>query len=250
MKKKKITYPIYKAIKFVVGHIYPKTEVVGLENIPDGEPVVFVGNHSQMNGPIVCELYLPNRYTWCAGEMMKIKDVPSYAYKDFWSEKPKFLRPFYKVLSYLIAPLSQLVFTNADTVAVYHDARLLSTFRTTINLLCEGSSIVIFPEHNVPHNNILYEFQNRFVDVASMYHKKCGKELLFVPLYIAPKLKKMYIGKPTRYSPSSPLKEERERITAYLSEQITNTARSLPYHTVIPYRNIPKKLYPTNKEEK
>lgn len=250
MKKKKITYPIYKAIKFAIRHIYPKTEVVGLENIPEGEPVVFVGNHSQMNGPIVCELYLPNRYTWCAGEMMKIKDVPSYAYKDFWSEKPKFLRPFYKVLSYMIAPLSQLVFTNADTVAVYHDARLLLTFRTTINLLCEGSSIVIFPEHNVPFNNILYEFQNRFVDVASMYHKKCGKELLFVPLYIAPKLKKMYIGKPIRYSSSSPLKDERERITAYLSSQITDTARSLPYHTVVPYRNIPKKLYPKNKEEK
>lgn len=124
------------------------------------------------------------------------------------------------------------------------------TFRTTINLLCEGSSIVIFPEHNVPFNNILYEFQNRFVDVASMYHKKCGKELLFVPLYIAPKLKKMYIGKPIRYSSSSPLKDERERITAYLSSQITDTARSLPYHTVVPYRNIPKKLYPKNKEEK
>ncbi|MBO5232089.1 MAG: hypothetical protein J6B88_05635 [Clostridia bacterium] len=89
MKKKQKRPWIFRVIKYLVRLFYPKTEVVGLQNMPD-EPVVIVGNHTQMHGPIACELYFPeNYYTWCAGQMMKLKEVPAYAYKDFWSQKAK-----------------------------------------------------------------------------------------------------------------------------------------------------------------
>lgn len=115
MGERKIS-PLYRLIKAAVRAVYPKIKVVGEENLPP-EPVVYVGNHSQMNGPIACELYTPGEhYIWCAGEMMDKKEVPAYAYQDFWSEKPKAVRWFYKLLSYIIAPLSQLVFTNANTI--------------------------------------------------------------------------------------------------------------------------------------
>ena len=95
MNKEK-TSPLYRFIKWMVWVFHPKMEVVGAENLP-GEPVMMVGNHTQMNGPIACELYFPgNRYTWCAGQMMHLKEVPSYAYQDFWSEKPKYIRWCYK----------------------------------------------------------------------------------------------------------------------------------------------------------
>ncbi len=248
MTKRKWSYPIFRIIKWFVWLFYPKMKVEGFENLPKDEPVIYVGNHTQMNGPIACELYLPNRYTWCAGEMMKTCEVPSYAYRDFWSEKPKALRPFYKLLSYLIAPLSALVFTNADTVPVYHDSRLLTTFRETIRLLSEGKSIVIFPEHDVEYNHIIYQFQDKYIDIAQLYYKKYGKELSFVPLYLAPKLKRMYIGKPVRYSHDAGISDERDRITKYLMSEITDIATSLPCHTVVPYKNLPRKLYHTNKE--
>jgi len=87
--------------------------------------------------------------------------------------------------------------------------------------------------------------------VAKLYYRKTGKELSFVPLYIAPKLKKMYLGKPIRFCAANPMEEERRRICDYLMREITEIAVSLPEHTVVPYRNIPKKLYPSNipKEE-
>ena len=128
MGERKIS-PLYRLIKAAVRAVYPKIKVVGEENLPP-EPVVYVGNHSQMNGPIACELYTPGEhYIWCAGEMMDKKKVPAYAYQDFWSEKPKAVRWFYKLLSYIIAPLSQLVFTNANTIGVYHDAKIITTFK-------------------------------------------------------------------------------------------------------------------------
>lgn len=245
-RKSTKTSPLYKVIKALVKLFYPKMEVVGTENLPE-EPAIIVGNHTQINGPIACELYFPgNRYTWCASQMMHLKEVPGYAYQDFWSKKPKATRWFYKLLSYIIAPLSVCVFNNANTIAVYHDNRGISTFKDTIAKLQEGASIVIFPEHDEDYNHILCQFQDKFIDVARIYYKKTGAELSFVPLYIAPYLKKMYIGKPIRFCASTPIKEERQRICSYLMEEITNIACSLPPHTVVPYRNVSKKFYPSN----
>lgn len=236
----------YRAVKWLVRLFYPKIAVVGKENLPD-EAAVIVANHTQMNGPIACELYFPTqRYTWCAGQMMHLKEVPAYAYQDFWSQKPKLVRPFYKLLSYLIAPLSVCVFNSAKTIGVYRDSRIISTFKTTVKRLTEGYSVVIFPEHDEPYNHILCQFQDRFIDVAKLYYKKTGKELSFVPMYIAPKLKTMYLGVPIRFCAANPMEQERERICTYLMTQITQIACALPAHTVVPYKNIPRKDYPSN----
>ncbi|MBE5867698.1 MAG: hypothetical protein E7293_01865 [Lachnospiraceae bacterium] len=245
MNDKKVSL-MYRIIKWLVKLFYPKTEVVGAENLP-GEPAMIVGNHAQMNGPIVCELYFPvERYTWCAGQMMHLKEVPAYAFEDFWSQKPKYIRWFYKILSYLIAPLAVCVFNNANTIGVYRDARIMSTFKETISKLQEGASIVVFPEQDEAYNHIICNFQERFIDIAKLYYKRTGKELSFVPMYIAPGLKKMYLGKPIRYQAANPIGQETRRICDYLMKEITEIACSLPKHTVVPYKNIPKKEYPTN----
>ena len=237
---------LFKLIKLFVKLFYPKMEVIGIENLPE-EPCIIVGNHTQMNGPICAELYCPGEhYTWCAGEMMHLKEVPEYAFRDFWSQKPRWTHPWFVLLSYLIAPLSVVVFNNAHTIGVYHDTRLIGTFKNTVKRLQEGNSIVIFPEHDVKYNHIIYDFQDRFIDVAKLYYKKTGKPVSFVPQYIAPKLKQMHLGKPIQFNPNVPMDEERRRICRYLMDEITDIAVSLPEHTVIPYRNIPKKDYPKN----
>lgn len=247
--KQRISYLCFRLIRWLVWLFYPKTTIQGLENLPD-EACIVVGNHTQMNGPIVGELYFPgDRRIWCAGQMMHLKDVPAYAYQDFWSEKPKGLRWFYKILSYLIAPLSTCVFQNAHTIGVYHDARIVSTFRKTVQALENGANVVIFPECPTPHNNIINQFQDKFIDVAKLYYKRTGKAVCFVPMYIAPKLKTSYIGTPIRFDPETPMDQERSRIRDCLMAQITDIAVNLPPHIVVPYSNVSKKLYPKNKPE-
>ncbi len=245
-KRNKFSYGCYRVIRWLVKLFYPRIRVSGEENLPK-EPCLVVANHCQLNGPIACELYFPgNRYTWCAGEMMHLKDVPSYAYQDFWSNKPKLTRWFYRILSYIIAPISVCVFNNARTIAVYRDSRCVSTFKNTVRRLSDGANVVVFPEHHVDHNHILCDFQDRFIDIAKLYYRQTGKELAFVPMYIAPTLKTMYIGTPTYFDSTQPLTEERQRIKAYLMEEITKTAEALPPHKVVPYHNLPKRKYPMN----
>lgn len=241
---------LYRLVRWLVWLFFPKMRVQGAENLPAGEPCVIVGNHCQMNGPITAELYSPvNRYTWCAGEMMVWREVHGYAFQDFWSQKPRWTHPFYRVLSYLITPLSVLLFNNAQTIPVYHDTRVLATFRESERRLAEGDSLVIFPEHDVKFNHVVYEFQERFVDVARLYYKKTGKTLAFVPLYVTPKLRLAVYGKPIRFDPKAPIAEERTRVCRALQREITALAEALPLHTVVPYRNIPKKYYPLNRQE-
>ena len=246
MEEKKTTL-IYRILRWFVWLFAPKFRLSGEENLPQ-EPCIIVGNHSQMYGPIAGELYLPGPHEiWCAGEMMHWDEVADYAFTDFWSFKPKWTHPFFRIVSRLITPIAVCIFNNAHTIPVYHDTRLLSTYRESIEKLRAGSSMVIFPEKNERHNNILYAFQDKFVDLARFYYKKTGEALCFVPLYICPKRSTLYFGEPIRFDPSAPIAAERERICSYLAGSITDMAASLPTHTVIPYRNIRKRDYPKNR---
>ena len=237
---------LYRLIYRTVWAVSPKYTLYGTENLPE-EACIIVGNHAQMYGPIAAELYLPRPHSvWCIGEMMNRKEVPAYAYQDFWSMKPKGIRWFYRLLSHLIAPLAEYVFTHAHTIPVRHDARVMTTFRQSIERLNAGADIVIFPEKNEPYNGILWQFQEHFADLAKMVYRRTGKAVCFVPMYTAPKLKSIHFGKPLRYDPQAPEAEERRRVCHELAEAITALAAALPEHTVVPYYNMPKKQYPLN----
>lgn len=236
----------FRVIRFFVWLFSPRYRLEGTENLPKN-PCVIVGNHSHMYGPIAGEIYTPGKhYVWCAGEMMNRKEVADYAYRDFWSGKPGWIRWLFRLLSYLITPLALCIFNNAHTIAVYHDTRLISTFRDSIEKLKEGNSMVIFPEHYDEHNNIVHDFQDKFIDLARFYYKKTGIELDFVPMYLAPKLKTIYYGKPVRFHANADIKDERRRICGELMDRITEMAVSLPEHTVVPYPNIPRSKYGKN----
>ena len=236
--------PLYRFIRWAVWKLSPVYTLRGEENLPEG-PCVIVGNHSQMYGPIAGELYVPGKHsTWCAGEMMHRREVAEYAFRDFWSRKPKSVRWLYRLFSRMIPSLSQLVFTSAHTIPVYHDARLMTTFRESLARLQEGEKLVIFPEQDRRFNNILYAFQEKFIDVARLYRRKTGVELDFVPLYLSPALKTMTFGPPVRFRGEEPIEAERSRICRYLTDEITGMALAQPKHRVVPYANMPKRQYP------
>ena len=238
----------FRALKRIVKLVYKPFTFEGLENLPEGEPCVIVGNHSQLHGPLAMELYAPRpHYTWCVSEMMSFKEVPAYAYRDFWSSKPKAVRWIFKIVSYLIAPLAYFLFNNAKVIPVYHDTRLLSTFKLSAQRLGEGADVVIFPESYEPYSNIVYDFQKGFTDVALFCKKKLKRSVRFVPMYLCPALKKILYGRPTEIDFSKPIREEAERVRVYLMDEVTRLALTLPPHRVVPYPNMAKKDYPMSK---
>lgn len=240
------THPAFRLIRYLVWLFSPKYKVSGIENLPEG-PAIIAGNHSQMFGPIASELYCPGRhYTWCISEMMEKDKVAEYAYKDFWSQKPAILRPYYKLAAHLIPHLAEFIFTNADTIPVYRDRRIMKTFQITGEKLSEGARVVIFPEDYDEYNNIVHHFQRGFIHTAKYYYRQKGECIPFVPMYICPALKQIVFGKPIFFDPGKKTDEEAERICAYLQEAISEIAYALPRHRVTPYPNISKRNYPFN----
>lgn len=177
---------------------------------------------------------------------MRLKEAPGYAFRDFWAYKPKRYRWFYKLLSFCIAPALVYLCKSAEAIPVYTDRRYLLTVRATLEKLENGKSIIIFPECHTRYNAIVNEFKEGFAELAAYYYKRYGKEISFVPVYIAPKIKKVVFGSPVKYDPSVPIEEQRLAICNHLKSEITAAANSLPVHTVIPYANIPKKEYPVS----
>ena len=166
---------LYRIIKRCVYLVYRPYEIVGAENLPE-EPALIVGNHSQTHGPLAMELYAPRRrYTWCVHEMLSFREVSAYAYRDFWSGKPKGIRWLYRIVSYLIAPLAWVIFNNACVIPVYYDNRLLSTFRETAKRLSEGADVVIFPEGYTPRSSVIYEYREGFASIAAFYRQKAKR---------------------------------------------------------------------------
>lgn len=246
MNKKSRNY-FYLFCRSIVKLIYGKATVDGIEKLPN-EPSIIVANHSQYHGPVIGEIYFPNKKAiWCIGEIMNMKEVPQYAMNDFWPYKPKYIKWFYKILSYIIAPFCSVFFKNASTIAVYKDSRIITTFKETVKELESGSNIIIFPECHEEFNNIVNEFQKNFVDVAKLYYKKTKKEVNFVPMYICAKQKKAYIGNPIKFDSNIQIEEEKNIICDYLKDEITKIAKELPRHRVVPYANVKKKNYPMSK---
>ena len=241
---------VYRIVRKLASVTMPVFQTEGKENIPEG-PVIVIGNHSQAYGPVAAELYFPREhYTWCISDMMEKECVADYAYKDFWSKKPVLIRPFFRLVSYMLPRISEIVFTNAATIPVYRDKRIMKTFQISCDKLKENAVVVIFPEEYEEYNNIVHHFQRGFVHVAKYYYRQNKVAVPFVPMYVCPELGKLVFGKPIWYSPENKTDEEGERICTYLQDAISEIAYSMPKHHVVPYPNVTKKYYPLNKRLK
>ncbi len=239
---------VYKIFELSARIRYRRTKIVNSEAMQEKNTII-IANHAQLNGPIMSHLFLPeNYYIWANGQMFEMAEVPSYAMDDFFPYKRGWSRPFYKIASYLLAPLMPCIMENSRTVPVYHDARMASTVKRTIRLLAKGNNIVIFPEKHEKRNSIINMFRDQFVDIARLYYRRTGELIRFQPMYIAPTLNCCYMGDPICYNPNSDIESERCRISEYLAGEITKIGRSLPEHTVVPFDNISRKEYISNKE--
>ena len=248
LKEKKKPF-LFRIVAGTIRIFYRKRTYWGLENLPD-EPSIIISNHCKSHGPIANQLFFPtDKKIWCIGQMMDRKEAVDYMFQDFWSNKPKCVHWLYKIIAHIMAPLMSYLMRNADTIAVYKDSRIITTFKHTVEELTNGNHIIIFPENSTPYNGILNDFQDKYIDIAKLYHKKYGKLLNFVPMYNCPDLKKLVLGKPIQFNPDIDMAEQRLIINNYLKNEITKIAKDLPRHKVYPYANIRKKHYPMSKDE-
>lgn len=212
----------------------------GRENVQLDEdiPCVFVCNHGEIYGPVVTNLYVPYSFRpWVTYEMMDRKAVSAHTMAGTFGKARGWQRHALNFLMERIgAPLLVWIMKSVDAIPVYHDnpRRLMTTFRETIAAMEAGDNILLFPEnagttadHKYAREGVS-EFFTGFAMIGQLYHSKTGRCPLFIPLYADKHSRTITFGIPTRYNADLNPNEEKERLCAYLRQEMLRVAGMAP----------------------
>lgn len=187
----------------------------------DEEPCVFVCNHVGAMGPINMVIRFPyykDCHAWCNEGIMNRKTCPAYVRQDYWWEPGCKLEPLYNAtLPYIAAALIPPVLKSAPTIPVYHDARVMSTVRTSMRLLKEGKYIVIFPEQPSGFGEHHDWINTGWLNICTMYYRSTGKALKLWPVHIDTKGKAFHVAKPVVFDTARTVEEQQDEMVWLLA---------------------------------
>ena len=214
----------------VMGMLRPfnRHKMVNLDRVKQDpeNPIVFLGNHAEIYGPIASALCfpVPVRF-WVISKMMfKAKDVRAYLYENTFSKKtflPVFVRKF---LAWILGWLSVNVMSSLKAIAVYRDSpmKLRQTLRESVEALENGDNLMIFPEH--PDGKYvkggISELSPGFLMLAEAWWKKSGKKLRIMPVFANREQRTFTFGEEIGYKPENGYAAEQERILKEAYEQL------------------------------
>ena len=197
---------------------------------PDN-PVVFLGNHAEIYGPIASALCFPVQVRfWVISKMMfKKKDVRAYLYENTFSKKtylPVFVR---KLLAWYLGWLSVNVMNALRAIPVYRDSpmKLRQTLRESVEALAQGENLMIFPEH--PEGKYvkdgISELSPGFLMLAEAWWKKAGKKMRMMPVFANREKRTFTFGKEIVYEPENGYAAEQERILEEAYRQLSDLSQ-------------------------
>ena len=196
----------------------------------DNNPLLLVGNHGEIFGPIVAALCFPIHVRfWTVSTMMgDEKVVTDYLYTNTYSRVTWLPVWGRKALAHLIGWLSVRVMDQMENIPVYRDSpmKLRETFRRSIEALEAGDNLMIFPEATDQKYKMegIGKLAPGFVLLASAYWRKTGKRLRMLPTYSSKEDKTVTFGQIITFDPEIPFAEEQARIIAETEAQILRMA--------------------------
>ena len=209
---------------------FNRHRMVDLDHVkldPDN-PIVFLGNHAEIYGPIASALCfpVPVRF-WVISKMMfRKKEVCAYLYENTFSKKtylPVFIR---KMLACYLGWLSVNVMNALRAIAVYRDSpmKLRQTLRESVEALSQGENLMIFPEH--PEGKYvkggISELSPGFLMLAEAWWKKTGKKMRMMPVFANREKRTFTFGEEIVYEPENGYASEQERILEEAYRQLSD----------------------------
>lgn len=207
----------YRIVGPLVRLLIPRLEV-SWEEPWDGEPCVFVANHERAVGPLEMALRFPLREEspiWIYAAPLSRKTTPAYVRQDHWWDENGKLAPLWNavvppVVSLILPPILRSV----PHVAVYHDARAVTTMKEGLRLLQDGKNLVIFPEIPTDFGKHETEKMNEgWLMLLPMYAKRTGKQLAIRPVRLDLAARKMVVRAPILLDPGQSVAEQTPELT-------------------------------------
>ena len=225
--KHKHPYIIYHTVYFLFNVFVPKFKINYKQKLEGLN--IYVANHSKVFGVLFAAKWLrKDTRIWAEADLCFHKTAPRYMINNFFGGKK-----IYWPLAILLTPLIVGILRGAKVIPVYRDARLITTYKKTIETLKEGKNVLLFAENPERYNKYINDLNKGFVEVGRMINKYMKQDINFVPMYIAWTIRETGVGNPITFDNTNKYRDEVERITAYIKDEMTSLAESMPEHKVI-----------------
>jgi len=194
------------------------------------EPVVFIGNHYNVFGPVSFILSMPVvARAWINVELVQ-EDTAGEALHSGMAKLLPFLGE--KPRNWLCARIAHMGCGTLARLGVIpvdrnRPSTLISTMRQSLQALQEGQNLVIFPEVGLPEYSLtsVTPFYSGFATLGRLYYRKTGRALRFCPCYIDEQHHQIRIGEVVSWDPENPdAKAETERVSETLNQRIREMA--------------------------
>ncbi|MCI2082791.1 MAG: hypothetical protein LKK19_03545 [Bacteroidales bacterium] len=195
---------------------YFRCKAENVESVDESKgPVVFVSNHLEIYGPIVCVLHLPFFFRpWIINKMLEPEKVEAQlrpGINRMFGWVPVKIR---KKLPGIFKNIVLYVLKSMRPIPVYRDGvrEVIETFNNTVKALEQDDNILLFPEKKSYESEGVSQLYTGFAQIGNLYYRETGKQITFYPIYISRKNQKMRIGPSVTFDPSRPKAEEKQRI--------------------------------------
>lgn len=172
---------------------------VGLENVRDNGPAIYVANHLDSVGPIEVVLSVPVRfYPWVIAEMTDPKRAPRYLYDDFVGPICGRDERIGLLVAAILSRLTVGLLRGLGCIPVDRNRRrYMGAFRRSLALLEAGKSLLIFPED--PEGPLepatrMRPFMAGFLLLCSKHEHQTGHALPVYPVAVHRKRRLVAIG--------------------------------------------------------
>ncbi|MGN0818688.1 MAG: hypothetical protein ACI4L9_06940 [Candidatus Coproplasma sp.] len=190
--------PFFAIVKLFIRPFYRRPELISeCERVE--ERAIFVSNHCAKRGAVIMELYLPVRNAkWGAHEMLgNYRSRRAYLRDVFYIKKKGFGKFRSSFLATFDAFFSIFFYRGMKFLPTYTDARFASTLNDSVEVLKDGTAVLVFPEDSDEgYKDVMEKFFPGFVMLADNYYRKTKTDLPVYPVYYSQSANRLIIGKP------------------------------------------------------
>ena len=218
--------PLFRAVRWLARRVFPKFEI----KIPAAMqgPVVYVSHHQNMFGPVRIMLWFPIEVrTWIYQVFFNRKACYDQYMGYTFTKRFGLPKPIAMLAAFPVSRLVPAFFHSMRGIPVYRGSKqIIDTFRTSVEALKQGHSILIFPDiHYSDASADTKELYEGFLHLEKYYYNMNRGHIPFVPLYASKNGRVITAGEPVMFQDGEDFVTGRDRVMRQLQAGLNELAR-------------------------
>lgn len=189
------------------------------------EPAVYICKHGNMRGPVLTMVNLPMPVHPWAFHVFCDKDDCYKHYSEYtFSVRFGWKKWQANLVSWLVASGVAKLVNSAGGIPVYRNsAKVMTTFRKSLEALNQGESLLIFPEVDyTDEEGGVGKMYEGFLMLEKLYFRDTKKHLPFIPLHVSTAKRALVLGEPVFFPDGKTFAEASDEVIAQLQTALND----------------------------